>query len=132
MPFARQQPGCRIETDPTRTRQVDFRPRMEVGENHGRTGRTIEGGNVRRELNEITRDKTSGESNMARNLNKQPAGIAARPRPFAQCLFRWLDARFHADQIFDVLLQVTVEIAKKIDRSCRRSIEPVQICLQSW
>ena len=39
VPFPRQQPGCRVETDPPGTRQKDLGPSMQIGEIHRRSRR---------------------------------------------------------------------------------------------
>ena len=47
---------------------------------------------------------------MTQQLHEQPARVAARARPFDKRLLRRLHARLHADQVFDVAGELTVEL----------------------
>src|SRR5262249_46142081 len=84
--------------------EIFFRPRW-----------TVEGFDVRGELNQIAGDKSRSKAEVTQKLNEQPTRVSARARPFGQRLFRRLYARFHADQIFDVAGEFTVELGKERD-----------------
>src|SRR5262245_20256924 len=115
MTFSGKQPGRRIETDPARARQVHFGPGVQIGEILFRARRTVEGFDVRCELNQIAGDKSRGKSEVTQELNEEPTRVSAGARPFDQGLFRRLYAWFHADQIFDIAGKLTVELDKEWD-----------------
>ena len=110
MPFSREQPGGRIETDPTGSRQIHLRPGVQIGEILFRPGRAVKGFDVSGELDEITGDKSCSESEMTQQLDEQPARVTARARPFDKRLLRRLHAGLHADQIFDVAGKLAIEL----------------------
>ena len=62
MTFAGEEAGGRIKADPTGAREIDFAPRVEVGEILFGAGRTIEGLLVGLELDEVTGDETKIEA----------------------------------------------------------------------
>src|SRR5215510_4800833 len=115
MALSGKQPGRRVETDPAGTRQVHFSPGVQIGEILYRSRRTVKGFNVRGELNQIAGDKSRSKSEVTQELNEEPTRVSARARPFGQGLLRRLYARFHADQIFDVAGELTVELDKERD-----------------
>ena len=117
MPFARQQTAGRIEPHPARAGQIHFAPGMQVGEIHLGTTGTVQGLDVRRELDQIAAHKTRREAEMPEDLHQQPGGIAARAAQFGQRLFRGLHAGFQADEVFDLVLQALIERHHKINRS---------------
>ena len=70
MAFTGQQPGCRVQPDPTGAWQVDLAPRMQVGEvDLGTTG-AVERLDVGRELDQVTRHKTGCQAAVAQQLHQ--------------------------------------------------------------
>src|SRR5262245_13033497 len=115
MAFSGKQPGRRIETDPTGAWQVHLGPGMQIGEILFRSRRTVEGFNVRGELNQIAGNKSCSKAEVTQKLNEEPTRVSARARPFDQGLLRRLYSRFHTDQIFDFTGEFTVELDKERD-----------------
>ncbi len=115
MAFAGQKPRCRVKTDPAGTRQIDFRPGMQIGEIHFRTGRSIERLQIRRELNEIAGDEAGGQPETAQHLHQKPAGIAAGALARQKRFFRGLHAGLHADDVTDGLLKLGIDADDHID-----------------
>ena len=62
MSFAGEQARGRVETDPTRARQINFGPGVQIGEILFRTGRAVEGLHIGGELNQVARDKARRQS----------------------------------------------------------------------
>ena len=98
--FAGEQAGGGIEADPAGAGEIDFGPRVEVGEVH-RSGGAVERFDVGRELDEIAGDEAGGEAEMAQDLDQQPCGIAAGTGAQGERFFAGLDAGFHADDVAD-------------------------------
>ena len=67
---------------------------------------------------------------MAQQLHQQPAGVAAGAKCQLQCFLRRLYAGFHADGVFDVLLQLLVNADQKIVGAARCAVDFVEIGLQ--
>ena len=104
MTLARQQTRRRIEPDPSRARYIDFGPGVQIAEVRRGADRPLEGCNIGLELDEIARDEAGGETKLAEDLHQQPCAVSAGPRCRSQCFFGRLHARFHADEVLDVLL----------------------------
>ncbi len=68
--FAGEQAGGGIEADPAGAGQIDFGPRVEIGEVGGRAGGAFERLHVGRELDQIAGDEARGESEMAQDLDE--------------------------------------------------------------
>src|SRR5262249_31526555 len=115
MAFSGKQPGRRVETDPAGAPQIHFGPGVQIGEILFRPRRTVEGFNVRGELNQVAADKSRSKAGVTQQLNEEPTRVSARARPFDQGLLRRLYARFHADQICDIAGEFTVELDKEWD-----------------
>ena len=113
--FARQQARRRIEADPARARQVSFAPCVQVGEIAVSAGRTVERFLVGSQLDQIAGGKARGDTEMAKNLHQQPAGIAAGPLRALKRVLGRLHARLHADQIGNIGLQLCIQRHQKID-----------------
>lgn len=64
---------------------------------------------------------------MAHQLHEQPSRVAARARGVIQREFRGLHARFHADQVSDVLAQTLVQCHQKIDGRQRCAVDARQV-----
>ena len=62
MPFAGQQPGRGIESDPAGAGKIDFGPGVQVREIGGGAGRAFERLHVRHELNQIAGNEARRES----------------------------------------------------------------------
>ena len=115
VPLARQHARGDVETDPAGAGQIDFRPGVQVGEIVLDLARAFDRIDVGTELDQIARDEARGEAEMAQRLDQQPCRVAARTGAGAKRLLRRLDARLHADDVADFLLQLRVEIDQEID-----------------
>ena len=115
MAFCAEKAGSRIEADPPRTRQIDFRPRMQVAEIDARTLRSVERVDVGLQLNEISGHEARRESEMSRDLHQQPRSVAARAGRACQRFLGLLHAGFHADDIADPLLQLRIELDQHVN-----------------
>src|SRR5262249_38801297 len=93
-----------------------------VGKIAFRTARAVERFHVGLELNEIPADETRGEAEMARQLAKQPCGIAARTARKLERFLRRLHARLEADQITDVFPKLLIERDEEIYRARARIV----------
>jgi hypothetical protein len=123
VPLPREQAGCRVQPDPARTRQIDFAPGMQIGEVARRSRGSVERLLVGGELDEIARDETRREAEMAQHLDKQPAAVAARAVAEREGLLGRLHAGLHADQITDMRRDAPVEADQEIDRAGARAID---------
>ena len=88
---------------------------MQVGEVGLGSRGAVQGLDVGFQLHQITRHEACCETLMAHDLNQQPCRVAAGPGALPQGFLAGLDARLHADQIADVLLQPAVELDQKIN-----------------
>src|SRR5437868_2816614 len=120
MPFPSQQARCWIEPDPSRPGQVNFAPRMQVGEVAFGTRRPVQRLLVRDELNQVTGRKARGEPKLTKDLHQQPSGVPTRAARMLQCLFRSLNAGLHSQEVSNVALELLVEAHQKIDCICAR------------
>ena len=116
VPFAREQAGCGVEADPAGARGVGFGPGVEVGEVRRRPRRPIDRLLIGSELDQVARDEPRGDAQMAQHMDQQPAAVAARAAAERQRLLRRLDARFHADDVLDRLLDALVGLDQEVDR----------------
>ena len=117
--FAGEQAGGRVEADPASARQVDFGPRVQVGEILFRTGRTVQRLDVGGQLDQVAGNETRCQPEVAQHLNEQPGRVAAGAGALDQGFFRRLDAGFHADGVADVALYLGVDRDQKIDAAHR-------------
>ena len=86
--FARQQAAGGIEAHPAGARQIHFAPGVEVGEVELGATRAIERLHVRCQLDQITTDETRRQSEVAKKLDEQPAGVATGTAEFGERFFR--------------------------------------------
>ncbi len=77
MPFASQQAGGRIQTNPAGARNIDLGPGVQVSEIHRCSRRAIQGFEVRHQLDQIPRSKARRQAAMAQGLHQQPSRITA-------------------------------------------------------
>ncbi len=131
MSFASEQTGSGIQPDPARAWQIDLAPGVQVGEIDIRTRRPVERLDIGLELNEVARHEPRRHAQMPQQLHQQPRGVTARARCVLQGELRGLNARFHADQVSDVLAQALVETDQKVDGRNRLATDAVQIRLKS-
>ncbi len=103
---------------------------MQVGEVDIRTRRPVERLDIGLELDEVARHEPRRHAQMTQQLHQQPRGVTARARCVLQGEFRGLNARFHADQVSDVLTQALVEADQKVDGRNRLATDAVQIRLK--
>src|ERR1700751_1869118 len=71
MALAAKQARGRIHADPASAGEIDFGPGVEIGKIMRRAFRTFERLNVGPQLNEITRNKTRREPEVAQNLDER-------------------------------------------------------------
>lgn len=116
MPFAGQQPGGRVKTDPAGAGQVDFGPGVQVGEIDLGAAGTVDALLVGRELDQVAGHKAGRQAEILHDLDQQPRTVPARPGPEGQRLLWRLDARFHPDDVANVLLESLVERHHEVDR----------------
>ena len=64
---------------------------------------------------QVARNEARGQAQVAQDLHQQPARVAAGTATQRQRFFGRLHARFHADQIFDLVLNALVQRHQKID-----------------
>src|SRR5262245_1882216 len=70
MAFSGKQPGRRVETDPAGARQIHFGPGVQISEIFFRPRWTVEGFDVRGELNQIAGDKSRSKAEVTQKLNE--------------------------------------------------------------
>ena len=117
MTLAGEQPGGGIEPDPSRARQIDFHPRVQIGEVLLRSGRTIERFFIGLELDQIPGNEAGGQTEATEQIHQQPRRVAARSAAEHERFLRRLHARFQADQIRDPFADGLVEGDQDIDRA---------------
>ena len=132
MPFTGKQPGRGIQANPASAGQIHFAPGVQVGEVHLGTGRAVEGFDVGGQLNQITRDKSRRQPEVAQQLHQQPGRVAAGAGRVFQGKFRSLHARFHANQVTDIGGQALVEADQEIHSRQRRAVDTGQVRSQPW
>ncbi len=108
MSFAGQQPGRRIEPDPTCTGNVGLGPCVQVGEIAIRAGRSFERLHVGHELDQVAGREARGNPQVAQDLDEKPARIAARAAGLVERLLGRLHAGFHSNEVRDVILHALV------------------------
>ncbi len=103
---------------------------MQIGEIGIRASRAVERFHIGFQLDQISRYETCSEADVAHDLRQQPRAVATGTRGFGERLFRCLDARLHADQIADVALDHSVEIADEVDRRLLFGAHLAKVTLQ--
>ena len=121
--FAGQEAGRRVEPDPAGAGDIDLAPRVQIGEVLVGAGRPVERNEVRLELDEISRDETRGETQIAQHLDQQPTRVAARALGEVERLVGSLHTWLRADQVADLALQARVQRDDEIDRVGRGAID---------
>ena len=127
MPLAGQHARGDVESDPPRAGKIDLGPGVQIGKIVLDLARSFDRIDIGTQLNEVARDESRGEPEVPQDLNQQPRRVAARSRARGQRLLRRLDARLHADDVANLLLQLRVEIDQKIDRARRLAGDVRQI-----
>ncbi|MNF64412.1 hypothetical protein D3C84_461410 [compost metagenome] len=130
MSFTGEQPGSRIQADPASAGQINFAPGMQVGEIDVGTRWTVEAFDVGGQLDQVTGDETRRQSQIAQQLNQQPRGIAAGTGSLREGVLGRLHARFHADQVINVIAQALIERDEEIHGWQRGTVDSVQIGLE--
>ena len=128
--FSGEQARGRVEADPSGTGQEHLAPRVQVGEVDLGAARPIERFHVALQLNQVARDESRGEAQMAQQLHQQPARVAARPARADECLFRRLHAGLEADQVGDVFLQSLVELDQEVAGLALLARDAVEVLLE--
>ena len=131
MAFPREEARGWIEPDPAGARKIDLGPSVEVGEVAVGARRTVQGDEIRLELDQIAGHEAGGEAEIAEDLDQEPARIAARAGRVLQRLLRALHPRLHANEIFDLARKAAVEINHEIDGSLGRPVDSVQKRLEA-
>ena len=67
MPFPCEQTGCGIKAYPSRARKIDLRPGVQVSEIIIRANRAFQGFHVRLKLNQIARNKSRRQAQVAKS-----------------------------------------------------------------
>ena len=117
--FAREQTGSGVEADPAGAGQIDFAPRVQVGEVAGRAFRAVERGDVGHELNQVAGHESRRQPEMTHQLHEQPRRIAARSAAQFERLLLGLHARIEPDDIADVALHLAIQLDQEVDRPLR-------------
>ena len=130
MALAREQARRRIEPDPARAGHIDFGPGVQIGEILLRAGRAVERLLVGLELDQVARHEARRQPEIAHDIDEKPAGIAARAGLVAKRLFRRLHARLHANEIFDVVLELPVQRPDEVDGRFRVNTQLRNIILE--
>ena len=116
MALRREQARGRVHADPAGTGEIDLGPGVQVGEVELGAAGAVQRLHVRLELDQVAGYEPRRQAEIAQNLHQQPGRVAARAGTGGQGFFRRLHARFHANQVFDVLLQGLIDFDQKIDR----------------
>ena len=127
MAFAGQHARGDIESDPARAGKIDFGPGVQIGEIGLDLARAFDRIDVGPQLNEIAGHETGGETEMPQDLDQQPCRVAARSGTRLQRPLGGLDARLHANDVPNLLLQLRVEIDQKTDRARRLARNPGEV-----
>ncbi len=115
--FACEESGSGVETDPSRTRKIDFRPGVKIRKiDFGATG-AVEAFLIGLELDEVAGNEAGGEPHATEDVYKHPCGIAAGSGAFFQSLLWRLHAGFHADFILHCLLRGRVKLDEDVNRA---------------
>ena len=118
--LAGEQTRRRVEADPAGAGDVHLGPGVQVGEvGRGPVGAVNDGWSDV-ELHEVARHEPRRETEVAQDLDEQPAGVAARAEPRVERLLGRLHAGLHADRVLDVAVEPPVERR----RGSRRSVSP--------
>jgi hypothetical protein len=89
---------------------------MQISKICDRSHGAIQRLNIWSQLDQISRHKTGCEPKVAKHVNQEPARVAAGTSPQLQGLLAGLNARREADDILNLLLQLTVETDEEINR----------------
>ncbi len=117
MALAGEHAGRGVQPDPAGARQVDLVPGVQVGDVPGYTGGSVERFNVGLELDRVAGDEARRQALVAQNLAGQPGHVAARALQAVERLGRGLDARFHAQRIAEIGIELLVEGDQEVDRA---------------
>ena len=115
MTLAGEKPRRRIETDPARARNINFGPRVQIGEVLFRPGRAVECFKVGGKLDQIAGSEARSQAKMAQRLHQQPGRVATRTERRFQRLFRCLYAVLHAHDVPNIALGAAIECHQKIN-----------------
>jgi hypothetical protein len=130
VPLAGEESGGGIHADPSGAGNIDFGPGVQVGEVGLRPGRPVQGLDVLGQLDEITRDETGGQAQVAQDVDHQPGRIPAGAASQGEGLFAALHIGLHANEVFDGLAQLLVEVHEKIDGGPGAAVDGGQVGLE--
>ena len=130
MTLTSQQTRSRVQSYPTRTRQVHLAPSVQIGKVNLGTARTIKGFDVWCQLDEVARYKASSQSQVTQQLHQQPSRVATRTTGFDQSFFGRLNTGFHANEVADVLLHALIQAHQKVDGALGLAIDVGQVGLK--
>ncbi len=117
MAFAGKKSGGRVQSDPACAGQVNLHPGVKIGEVVIRARRSVQGLQIRFQLDQVAGDEAGGETEIAQDLYQHPTGIPARPLCVFKGFLRRLDAGLHADDVPHFVGDAGVEADDEIDRS---------------
>jgi hypothetical protein len=100
---------------------------MQVREVGCRSGRTLEGRDIRHELNQVTRDEARREPEVAQQLDQQPRRVPAGSAAELERPLRRLDAGVEPDDVADVVAERTVQFDEEVVCPGRLPSDRVQI-----
>ena len=130
VPFAGEQPRGRIEAHPPGAGQIYLGPGVEVREVLAGPLRALQRLLVGPQLNQITRDETRGQPEVAQRFDQQPRRVAARAAAQLQRVLARLHPGLHPDHVSHVALQPAIESDQEVDRRDRLARNRLQQRLQ--
>ena len=122
MPLTGKKAGGGVHPHPTGSRQVHLGPGVQIRKIGGRSRWTVQGFDIRGQLDQITGYKPGGQTELSQNIDHQPGRVAARAAAQGQGLLATLDIGFQADEIADVLVELLVQTDQKIDGRFGRAV----------
>ena len=114
MTLAGEEPGGRIETNPSGAGKIDLRPRMEIGEVGRRSFGALQRFHVGLELDQIAGDEARGQAEMAQDLDQQPGAVAAGSAGQRERFLRRLDAGLETNQVADLACDTLIETDQEV------------------
>ncbi len=126
MAFSCEQTGSCVEPDPTGAGHVHLGPGVQIGEVRGRPGRSVERRRIGGQLDQVPRHEARRHTEVAKDLDQQPPGVATRPALGGECLFARLHALLEAHDIGDVATQPLIERDQEIDGWPAGALDPLE------
>ena len=128
--FARQEPGGRIESDPSRAGKKHFAPSVQVRKVAGGARSVLARLNIVAQLDQVPRCEAGGESDVPEHLHEEPRRIAAGAAAERQRLVRRLHAVLKADDVPHRAADAQVEGDQEFDCGAGREVDALQECVE--